>query len=317
MKVLFIASGNKTGKPGTVVKNQADSLQASGISIDFFLVKGKGIFGYLRNVFPLINYIKQNPPDIIHSHYSMSAMVTTIALFFLPHHIHVVSLMGSDTQLKRIFKSTLKLSNKLFWKKTIVKSKQMLINTGIKNSTIIPNGVDIKKIENLEKLMPDKKSIQNKSPNKKTVLFAADPNRASKNYQLAKQAMENINAKLKVVYNKSHEEVLSEILQADILLLTSRWEGSPNIIKEAMACNCPVVATDVGDIHWLFGNEQGHYICDFDPQDVSVKIEQALNFSEKNDKTKGRSRIIELGLDATSIAEKLKHIYTEVFEKNE
>ena len=84
-----------------------------------------------------------------------------------------------------------------------------------------------------------------------------------------------------------------------------------------MACNCPVVATEVGDVRWLFGNEPGHYICDFDPQDVSAKIEHALNFVKQNGRTNGRSRIVELGLDATSIAEKLKNIYAEVLEKNE
>jgi glycosyltransferase involved in cell wall biosynthesis len=127
--------------------------------------------------------------------------------------------------------------------------------------------------------------------------------------------MDIVDSQLKVVYNKTHEEILSEILQTDILLLTSRWEGSPNIIKEAMACNRPIVATDVGDIRWLFGNEPGHYICDFDPQDIAAKIEQALDFNDKNGRTNGRNRIIELGLDSISIAKKLESVYNEVLKK--
>jgi glycosyltransferase involved in cell wall biosynthesis len=315
MKVLFVASGNKNGKPGAVVKNQADSLKGLGISIDFYLVKGKGIFGYLKNVFPLIKHIKRNPPDIIHSHYSMSAMATTIALFFIHRHLHVVSLMGSDAQLKGTLKGLVKLFNNGFWNSTVLKSKQMLIDTGIKKATVIPNGVNIKKVENLDKHISTSHSSKDKTTQKKTVLFAANPNRKSKNYLLAKKAMDIVDSQLKVVYNKTHEEILSEILQTDILLLTSRWEGSPNIIKEAMACNRPIVATDVGDIRWLFGNEPGHYICDFDPQDIAAKIEQALDFNDKNGRTNGRNRIIELGLDSISIAKKLESVYNEVLKK--
>lgn len=310
MRVLFIASGNKTGKPGIVVQNQANSLKELGIEIDFYLVKGKGLIGYLKNLYPLWKHIKYHPSSLIHSHYSLSALLVSIALIFLPFKPHIVSLMGSDTKLKGVFKSIVKLFSRFFWTITIVKSKQMLSDSGIHNALIIPNGVDIKKIEQLVKESnPKKAGFKNNST--KTILFAADPSRKSKNYSLAHQAMKNINAILKISYNKTHANIINEILHSDVLLITSRWEGSPNIIKEAMACNCPIVSTEVGDIRWLFGNEPGHFIANFDPADVAEKINQALEFSREKVRTNGKQRIIQLGLDNKIVAKKIIKVYKE------
>lgn len=311
MKVLFVASGNKNGAPGAVVKNQADSLSSKDIELSFFLIKGKGIVGYLKNIIPLVKFLKKNDFVVVHSHYSLSAFVTTIALWFVKPVPHVVSLMGSDTQLKGISRKIVKICHSFFWSKTIVKSEQMLTDSGLKNAEIIPNGVDLKKISNIENNLENEFSVNKQ---KKIVLFAANPVRESKNYSLAEQAMKNIPAELKVVYNKPHEEILAEILHADVLLLTSRWEGSPNIIKEAMGCNCPIVSTNVGDVTWLLGETPGHFITNFDPVNVSNSIDLALKFKSKCRETAGRQRIINLGLDADSVANRIYIIYKTLIE---
>jgi glycosyltransferase involved in cell wall biosynthesis len=99
---------------------------------------------------------------------------------------------------------------------------------------------------------------------------------------------------------------------ADLLLLTSFHEGSPNVIKEAMACNCPVVSTEVGDVRFLFGESDGHFISSFDPSDVAEKIQTALEYSQTTGRTGGNSRIIQLGLDSERIAEKIIKLYNNV-----
>ena len=106
-----------------------------------------------------------------------------------------------------------------------------------------------------------------------------------------------------------HKVVYSEVKNhytADLLLSTSRLEGTPNVIKEAMACNCPIVSTNVGDVSWLLGNLEGHYICKNDPIDLASKIEQAFEFGQR---TEGRRRIIELKLDSESIAKRIEKVY--------
>lgn len=314
MKVLFVASGNKTGQPGAVVQNQAKSLTDAGIELDFFLIIGKGLTGYLKNIIPLYKHLKNNRYDIVHSHYSLSAIVTTIALWFAPGKVHVVSLMGSDTKLKGVFKQLVKLGSNNFWSRTIVKSQKMLEDSGLKNAEVIPNGVDLKEIERIESGLPSKEIINDNS-GKPTVLFAANPSRESKNYPLAAKAMKNIPAEFKVVYDLNHEEIIKELLKTDVLLSTSLWEGSPNLIKEAMACNCPVVSTRVGDVEWLFGQTEGYYITTFEPEDVSGKIIKAQEFAANNGRTSGKDRILEIGLDSDSVAGRIIQLYKDALKQ--
>jgi len=63
----------------------------------------------------------------------------------------------------------------------------------------------------------------------------------------------NQNIRIITPYPISSDDVIAYINAADVLVLVSLKEGSPNVIKEAMACNCPIVSTDVGDVRWVFG----------------------------------------------------------------
>ena len=82
---------------------------------------------------------------------------------------------------------------------------------------------------------------------------------------------------------------------------------SPQIIKEAMACNCPIVATDVGDVRHLISDIEGCYLTSFDAEDVAEKIEKALEFGKR---TNGRDRIKHI--DNRIIAEKVFQVYKKV-----
>lgn len=102
---------------------------------------------------------------------------------------------------------------------------------------------------------------------------------------------------------------------SDVLLFTSKWEGSVNVVKEAMACNCPAVSTDVGDVRWVTGNTDGCFISNFKPEDVADKITLALQFSKEKCRTNGRERIIELGLGSETIANRILVVYNNVIER--
>ena len=91
--------------------------------------------------------------------------------------------------------------------------------------------------------------------------------------------------------------------------MTSRWEGSPNIIKEAMACNTPIVATCVGDVEKLIKDLDGCYLVENNPKSISIAIQQAISYAKDSIHTHGRKRLKELKLTAESIADKIIELY--------
>jgi len=307
MKVLFVFSGNSSYfEISPFIKVQAESLKKFGHRIDYYPVKGKGFWGYLFNITKLSKFIKQDNCDIVHSHYSLCGIVSALAT----EKPVVCSLLGSDVKKSARWRFIIKYFIMCKWKKTIVKSKDMKLALGIDKVEVIPNGVD------LDIFRPMNKNYCRKELGwdigKKIILFAANPKRPEKNFSLAKKATENLNiqdVELKVVYPVPHKDIPIYLNAADLLLSTSLWEGSPNIVKEAMACNCPIVSTNVGDVKWLLDGVEGCFITTNDPKDVADKIKKALNFRGK---TKGREKLISLGLDSEHIAKMIIQVYEEV-----
>ena len=101
----------------------------------------------------------------------------------------------------------------------------------------------------------------------------------------------------------------------DLCLMVSKTEGSPQVIKEAMACNCPIVSADVGDVKEVIGKTEGCFVCFYDPGDVAEKLKMALDYRKIHESTQGRNRIIELGLDSETIAKRIISIYGSVLRR--
>ena len=111
--------------------------------------------------------------------------------------------------------------------------------------------------------------------------------------------------------NMSRQQCVLLMSACDLFALPSKSEGSPQALKEAMACNCPILATDIADVKHLLGNLEGHYICTFDADNVEHQIKNAIAF---NGRTKGRGRILELGLTNNQIANKIVNIYKTILQ---
>ncbi|MBW7889875.1 MAG: glycosyltransferase, partial [Chitinophagaceae bacterium] len=254
IKVVFISSANQ-GSISPIVRSQGESLRREGVSVEYFGVEGTGILGYLRNVPRFRKLVRRVKPDLIHAHYGLSAVVALIGKN--RNHKLVVSFMGDDilgsreksgniTVLSKMFSKINNLLSFYCYDYSILKSLEMSKKLLSKRKAIIPNGVDLGIFNVIEK--NEARQALNLQKNMKLIVFISNPKRAEKNFDLAVKAVEKLkddNVFLKPIFNKIHEEVNLYLNAADILILTSFHEGSPNVIKEAMACNCPVVATDV------------------------------------------------------------------------
>jgi teichuronic acid biosynthesis glycosyltransferase TuaC len=306
MNVLFVSSGNNPRGISPVVKNQGDSLSRAGIHIDYFTISGKGWSGYLKNIFSLRRFLKRNKYDLIHAHYALSAVCAGLANHGLPM---VASLMGSDLMLGRFWNRLIRFFSEHVWWITIVKSTSMKNSLRTKQVMVIPNGVDL----DLYKPLPKdecRQRIQFKGV--KNILFIGDPNRLEKNFDLARKAVETLNNNdvcLHVLNGIAPAEMPYYYNAADLLLLTSRWEGSPNAVKEAMACNLPVVATAVGDVPDLIGDVQGCYLCTADAADIAAKIHMVFDLHSRSE---GRNKLIKMGLDSQTIARKVINLYNQL-----
>jgi len=302
MKILFI-SGGRLGDTSPLVKNQGESLIKKGVDVDFFVVDGRGIFGYLKAIPRLRKKIKEGGYDIVHAHYSFSAFAASLAGSFPL----VVSLMGSDAYMSTFWRWCAHVFYYIRWDATIVKTKHMKDLLKMSKLYIIPNGVNMERFTLMEKNKAREK-IKYFSE-KKLILFLADPKRSEKNFPLAKQvvdALNNPDIELMAVYNVSNELIPFFLNAADALLLTSKWEGSVNVVKEALACNLPIVSTDVGDVKLNISGVDGCYVCEQDVKDLAEKLNLALSFGQR---TNGRQRIVELGLDSDTTADKLIEVY--------
>jgi teichuronic acid biosynthesis glycosyltransferase TuaC len=322
MRILFVCSGNNSFGIIPFIKDQGESLKRQGLEVDYFPIVGKGFSGYVNAVQKLRYYLKGKQYDLIHAHYTLSGWVALFSAGKIPV---VLSLMGSDTCGKYVGVNKVLLKSKFetfltrliqpFVKAIISKSANIERHVYIKDkSYIIPNGINIQKFtpefENGQKIPVLKNS-------KKQILFLGNTTNYGKNYTLAKAALEQLNrsdVELVSPYPVPHQQVPTYLNSADVLVLSSLNEGSPNVIKEAMACNCPIVSTDVGDVRWVLGETKGCYIASFDIKDFSEKMRHALNYSETVGRTTGVQRILDLGLDSETIAKRIIDVYRKVLD---
>ena len=111
----------------------------------------------------------------------------------------------------------------------------------------------------------------------------------------------------------------------DLFALPSHSEGSPQALKEAMACNCPCLATDIADVKCLFGDEPGHFILrnprknherwDADEKSLDEMAELLKEALAYEGRTNGRERILELELSNEQVAKRIIEIYKQVLKK--
>ena len=308
MKVLLVCSRRNyspfTDYMAPFVYEQMKSLQALGIQCHTILVQ-RGIKGYFRAYNDIRNTIRTFSPDIIHAHYGLCGLIAG-----LQRTVPVVTTFhGTDLHDRRLRLMSRIAAN--LSKKSIVVSQELkeIINRP-ERVQVIPCGI------NTEYLVPLEKSEARLklgwSPKDKYILFSKEFYNKAKNYPLAKAAIEEYNhqhdnsghATLLEFIGYNREQVLWLYNAVDCVLMTSHHEGSPQFIKEAMACNCPIVSVDVGDVRQVISGTDGCYIAERNAKDIAQKIDAAIKYGRTN----GRAKILaEFGSQV--IASKIIKIY--------
>ena len=320
-KLLFVGTGHGNKLP-SYVEEQMAALQNCGIQVLRYGITGKGVLGYLCSLPALKRAIQQHQPNLIHAHYGLSGLLAN-----LQRRVPVVTTYhGSDINepnILRFSKIAMRLSaHNIFVSQrnvALALSPNSLITYRLKKRyTLLPCGVNIPKpwsemqTQRLEQLTLNQWVQEKLNAGVKHVLFAGAFNNAVKDPELAKAAInelvhEGINVDLIELKGYNREQVNALMYNCDALLMTSKTEGSPQVIKEAMACGCPIVSVDVGDVAERVSGVEGCYIVPTrEPKDIAEALRKAIAFEGK---TNGRERILEMGLSNEQVAKRLMAIY--------
>ena len=302
MKILIVASFNK-GFFAPFILEQSEALEKMGQTVHFFGIQGHGMWGYVKNYKCLMHTIQDYKPDVIHAHYGLSGLLAV-----LQRGVPVVTTFhGSDINNRKVLPFS-KIAMRLSAFTIFVSQKNVDIARPTKKFALLPCGVNT---DNFRMLSKHNARLQLHLDATKTyVLFAGSFSNRVKNPELAQKAIALLNnVELIELKGYSREEVNYLMHAVDAALMTSHTEGSPQFIKEVMACGCPLVSVDVGDVKEITAGVDGCYLVSRDPKQIAEKLQLAIDFKER---TQGRQRIVELGLENQKVAEKIVAIYTNV-----
>jgi glycosyltransferase involved in cell wall biosynthesis len=258
---------------------------------------------YMRFVPTVLRHAHGNY-DLIHANYGLTAPAA-LPQSRLPV---VLSLWGSDLMGSFGF---LGKASARWCDEVIVMSSRMADRLG-QPCHVVPHGIDLDLFE--PKAVDEAAREVDWPDDTRNVFFPYSENRDVKNYPLAKRVVEAVDdvleddVRLRTVTGVPHDRMPYYYSAADALLLTSDYEGSPNSVKEAMACNLPVVATDVGDVGERLAGVSPSRVCDSEAELVST-LAAVLRADRRSN---GRERIRELGLDRT--AQQIKSVYESALE---
>ena len=313
VRVLFVTNRYPTTEaPGSspCVAQQEHALREQGYELDVLYVDSqRSLLEYLRamaRVFILCHVRKCY--DIVHAHYGYCGVVARMQ-FRCPV---VVTFRGSDV-LRRG-------ERKLSWllarcvDASIVMTKDMKILLGLKGVRVIPYGID------LDVFRPQEQNVARSElglpRGVPLVLFPYDPTRPEKRFDIVEQTVSILRnefpeTQLVTIADRRPEDVASFMNACDVMVLASETEGSPVAIREAMACNLPIVSVPVGDVPEVISKTQGCYVAKRTADDIAAKI--ALVLKERA-RIAGRAFVSHLGTadSAASVAQ----VYSGILQRS-
>lgn len=319
MKILHITNNYPTlNFPifGIFIKEQIESLNSLGVENEVFFInsreEGKG--AYFRAVWKLRRLLKKNRYDIIHCHHSFSGVI----LMLSGRWFRTRRLLSYQSDPRNEGGRLLFRILSLFFNKIILKNKP----EGGGGMKIVhqPNGVNTGFFMPMDKLQCKEKLGLDKA--NRYVLFMDSYNRRpckridrySKTLDILREKYHHEDLEPLVLTNTARALIPSYINSSDLHLLTSDFEGSPNSVKECLACNIPVVSTPVGNVADLLFEVEGSFVAgSFDPEELAELSDRSLSAGV----IRSRESITRKGLNIEAVARNLLDLYRNMAGKPE
>jgi glycosyltransferase involved in cell wall biosynthesis len=309
---------------GIFVADHVRALQGLGVDVDVFAVRTTSRKSdYVAALRPLRARLAAADYDVVHAQHSYCvaqvrllrrSVPRRVPLVFTCHEGETYAPRGEvvrERSLKRItYSKRLKRMAMGYADVLVTVERNLPASVGYSGPfTTIPPGVDT---DRFAPLPADAARRRIGLPlEKKTILFPADPRRFfPKGFDVFEQALQLLPDDVHVITGGNIDPSVMPVYvnAADVVVQTSRFEASPMILKEAMACAKPIVSSAVGDAEDVLGAVPGHFVCALNAPSVAKAIVAAL---EGPPVTGGRERLLELGLNLAGTAKK----YVDVYER--
>lgn len=322
MKVLMVTPElPRPAQSGTLgpVARQIESIRRMGVEVTVVEPRGAKGAKYLQSLPRLWSAARQ--ADLVHAHYGFCGWLARASV----GRPIVVSFMGDDllgtpnrggraTAISRLF---VRLNRRLARSvdAVIVKSSEMAGVVAPVSAHVIPNGVDLELFQPMD--CRAARSALGWTGRERRVLFPGNPADPRKGFSLARIAVDRAAAQLHerleliTLRGVAANQVPAYMNACDAMLMVSLWEGSPNVVKEALACNLPIVSVPVGDVSERLEGVSGCHICTRDSEALGQALYQALQDGRR---TTGRAALARDGLDQESVARAIIQIYTGVLD---
>lgn len=304
---------------GTFVRTQVEYLKRAGVEVELLIVGERSRrFKYAKAALELHRRLADKSIDLVHAHYSYAGIIArtqwkvpVVLSYCGDDLLGTINVRGKQAFFGRLAVIAGRaLSNHV--EGVIVKSRGMARKLRRKDVHVIPHEIDLELFQPIDRERARK--VLGLDPRKKYLLFAANPDIPVKRFPLAKAVAGHMSRhdpaiELLVVYKEPQDRLSLFMNACDALLFTSYQEGSPNVVKQAMACNLPIVSTDVGDVRDVIGNTSGCHVCKPEVQEFARWLSGLLCHRER---TNGREQVRYLA--GPAVAQQIIEVYEQVLK---
>jgi glycosyltransferase involved in cell wall biosynthesis len=173
-------------------------------------------------------------------------------------------------------------------------------------STTIPFGIDVETFRPIDRdVARERVGWDQDEP---IVLFPYSPDRPVKNYSLAEQVAREAGVEIRTVSGVDYQEMPYYMNASDALLVTSERESGPMVVKEAAACNVPVISTDVGFVSDVLGDVSNSHVC----ESRAELVERVRRVAGKRCRSDGRKHADEWSTEA--MGRDILRVYADVLD---
>lgn len=302
------------------MRAQVDALWDLGVPTEVFELRGQRRAGnYARAIGPLRRAVRAFAADIVYAFYGLTGWVA----LWQPAPV-VLSLAGDDILgtprrgggISNRSRIGIALSQWAAQRAAVVCVQSEAMQSRLWSSRVrqqalvVPYGVDPRRFHPGNR--NDARRRLGIPVEERLVIFPNTPTEPRKRLDVAQEAVAQVRrslpeATLRVLSGIPHDQMPDYYRAADCCLLTSEWEGSPNVVKEALLSGLPVVSTDVGDVgRWLPLSPECA-ICDRTPAAIAAAVLRVLRQHGRVDPTPFLA-----GFSSPAIARRMLHIFEAV-----